>query len=808
MPDGMPESSRDATTVTDRLIDDFVLARLQGRAVDLDTLLAGLDAHHQREVRRRLDALGKTGFGRGQVLPAQLGEFTPEAELGRGGMSVVYRARQTSLGRVVALKVLATAGSSAHDNERFLREARALARLHHPGIVPVLSAGEQDGLLWFAMELVDGSSLANLLAAIAATPPKHRTAEQFLTPLGSHSITATATSYVALIARIVADAAEALEHAHGCGILHRDIKPSNIMIDRTGRVRLIDFGLARARDGSSMELTHTHELLGSPSWLPPELLRTPKREPSPRGDIYSLGVVLYEALAGRRPHVAGNVPLLLRKIANVPATPLQRFHTGLPRDLVTICHTAIERDPVRRYASAHAFGKDLKAVLAFEPIAARPPNLGRRSVLAARRYPRTAAATALALGGVLLLSGTVVFQSVQRDSHRRALVSTIEGLAANGSLEAADADLRRLDGLAPEHPDTRRVARVVAEVHCAELTHRAQALTRELAGARVDWEQLDKRIVSAMISARSEHVPREREQQALADRLAAAKLEAKLRASYQTVVTLSERAAIDTRLSSEASTAKLHAALAEALMEGWRHALRRGDQEWIRLCADRVRVLDHPRRFASELTARSHVALTGAGAQVFLFRYVPCHELRPDELSARWVPVPCSCDGSLHAGPFGSFRPGDTCLVVRDATDAGLLLSDLILTIGDEPAGLGYRIRTVIPESAAARAGVEPYARLVSVGGQPAADWWQIRATLDSRQDVEVHVRQNGQVIRYHATWREDTYDTLGAVLEQEHLLLWDAPPPRDLRLGILRGGQPTWILDAHRSELLPNPVG
>jgi serine/threonine protein kinase len=287
-------------------------------------------------------------------------------------MGIVYEATQQVLGRRVAVKVLlGHATANATSRERFLRESRAVAKLQHPNIVPIYSIGEDGGVPYFVMALVDGSGLDQ-----PRKPKADRETE------------------IHEIVRLGIQAAEALAFAHAQGVLHRDVKPANLLLDSTGKVWLVDFGLARLAD--DLSITSTGNLPGTLRYLAPECL---DNDGDARGDIYGLGLTLYELLLGRPGFAETNRVRLLRQIHDeVPEAP-RKVDPSFPADLETILLKSIAREPDRRYASAQDFADDLGRFLDGRPILARRVGFAERSAGWVRR---NRAVTALSLSSLIL----------------------------------------------------------------------------------------------------------------------------------------------------------------------------------------------------------------------------------------------------------------------------------------------------------------------------------------------------------------------------------------------------------------------
>ena len=306
------------------------------------------------------------------LVGTRLGEFEIVRELGRGGMGVVYESLQTSLNRRVALKVLGPGlGLTPRAVDRFRREAEAAARLHHSNIVPVYATGEERGVHFYAMELIDGPSLDAVIRQMRGGEAADTKTELPADLAATGAYTPAATSVPAAgsdagsssarfdrAAAMIADAADALHHAHTQGVTHRDVKPSNLLLSSDARLSVTDFGLARILEQPGM--TVTGEFVGTPAYMSPEQITAGRIPVDHRTDIYSLGATLYELLTLRPPFVGeGRDQLLAQVIQKEPASP-RALDSKIPRDLETIALKCLEKDPDRRYQTAKDLADDLR----------------------------------------------------------------------------------------------------------------------------------------------------------------------------------------------------------------------------------------------------------------------------------------------------------------------------------------------------------------------------------------------------------------------------------------------------------------
>ncbi len=360
----------------------------------------------------RRDAGASDTAGGGRV-----GRYVIVGELGRGGMGAVFRAHDPTLRRDGAVQMmLDPAGAGARGRERFIREARAAARLRHPGIVPLHEVGEDAGRPFLVMDLVAGETLED--ARVRGRLPPRRVAE------------------------IVRALAEALEHAHGEGVLHRDLKPQNVILDEAGRPHLLDFGLARTLDADP-RLTASGQLLGTPQYMSPEQARGDGTS-GPRSDIWGLGGVLYFALLGHPPFDGEAIYEVIRKVFQAEPPAPRAVDPGVHPDLETITLRCLEKDPERRYASAAAVAEDLRRFLNGEPIDARP--IGR--VARARRWSRRNRMLAATLVAAAALTVSFVVAGIVGSIWSYRMIQSERDAAIAAQREAEAREAEALDNLA------------------------------------------------------------------------------------------------------------------------------------------------------------------------------------------------------------------------------------------------------------------------------------------------------------------------------------------------------------------------
>jgi tetratricopeptide (TPR) repeat protein len=406
-----------------------------------------------------------------------LGDFEILREIGRGGMGVVYEARQISLNRRVALKVLSgSLGLTPTAVQRFRREAEAAGKLHHTNIVPIYTTGEEDGSLFYAMELIEGPSLDRVIRELRNTKEKkpepfkpideQATTEPYVSD-SSQSADGTTLSVSSLssdsryfdnIARMIADVADALDHAHKQGVIHRDIKPSNLLLAPDGRLSINDFGLARMLEQPGM--TITGEFVGTPRYMSPEQIAVGRIPLDHRTDIFSLGATLYELLTLQPPFTGERRDQVLAQILHKEPLAPRKRDKKVALDLETICLKAIDKDPDRRYQTAGAMADDLRRYVNRFAISARRAGPIQRTVKWVRRRPALAGAMLLALvltgiAGVALYRADVAERERRleregaalrlRDEEQRGRQLLLEEKIRSAYLIAAGGDLHKAD---------------------------------------------------------------------------------------------------------------------------------------------------------------------------------------------------------------------------------------------------------------------------------------------------------------------------------------------------------------------------
>ncbi len=315
---------------------------------------------------------------------AQTGPYLPGYEvievIGRGGMGVVYKARQIGLDRLVALKMVLTgAHASPEQLARFSVESQAVAQLQHPGIVQIHEVGEHEGLPYFSLEFVAGGSLAKKLGG-KPQPPREA-------------------------ASMVRDLAIAMREAHRHNIIHRDLKPSNVLLTADGRPKITDFGLAKRLDSDSRQ-TQSGAIMGTPSYMAPEQAWGHTRQIGPLSDLYALGAILYEMLVGRPPFHGASALETLELARTQEPVPPTRLQPKIAVDLETVCLKCLQKDPAKRYRDAGALAEDLQRFLDGRPVQARPVGVPERLARWCRRNPRIAAL--MATVAALLVTVTAV----------------------------------------------------------------------------------------------------------------------------------------------------------------------------------------------------------------------------------------------------------------------------------------------------------------------------------------------------------------------------------------------------------------
>ncbi len=446
-----------------RVTDEMIERLQQGESVGLDEYVAKYPelADVLRHVMPALEVVcGSTASGGGsrpqrlaEPIKGRLGDFEIRREIGKGSMGVVYEATQLSLNRTVALKVLPYAGVlDSKRLQRFKNEAQAAAQLQHPHIVPVYFVGCERSVHFYAMQLIEGRPLSEIIAdmrggrtegASAETESLHsngstarergkrRTkvdkADNSSTPWSSDD-SRRRRPFFNSMAKLGLQAARGLDHAHSIGILHRDVKPSNMLVDSDGHLWVSDFGLARFADDSN--LTTTGDILGTLAYMSPEATRGQPAAVDQRTDIYSLGASLYQMLTFRHVFPETNKAALVGKIANDEPRSLRSHNPSIPVDLETIILKALAKEPTERYTTAGEMADDLQRFIEEKPIKARCPSLMDRAVKWSRRHKTLVAATAIILLLTTIGSLAIAMITVQARAKTARALEQSEGSLA------------------------------------------------------------------------------------------------------------------------------------------------------------------------------------------------------------------------------------------------------------------------------------------------------------------------------------------------------------------------------------------
>ena len=518
------------------LVDELARGMRENEAVDLEAFVAE-HSEHADALRKLFPALGllahlnvlegdasvsatrvgqtckePTGIGASEPKEGVLGDYRIVREIGRGGMGVVYEARQISLGRRVALKVLPFAAMlDKQQLKRFQNEARAAATLDHPNVVHVYSVGHERGVYYYAMQLIEGQSMAAVIAELLRlseldadeegqadvsnaaisgltsdlasdrfAPPsdeqihrndagtlEHRAAAE--TRRRTQAVLSTERStngpqFFRTVAQLGIQAAAALDHAHQSGVIHRDVKPANLLLDADGKLWVTDFGLARIEADAGM--TMTGDMLGTLRYMSPEQMLGKRASVDHRVDIYSLGATLYELLTLQPAYPADDRQELLRQVANEEPRPPRRLRREIPTDLETIVLKAICKNPSERYATAGDLADDLQRFLEQKPIEARRPTLLDRIAKWSRRHqPAIVGAAASLVMLVTVAGGLLLANNLKMQEERKRTEAETQRAEANfkKAREAVDRMFTRAASELADKPHMEKIRRALLE---------------------------------------------------------------------------------------------------------------------------------------------------------------------------------------------------------------------------------------------------------------------------------------------------------------------------------------------------------
>jgi hypothetical protein len=429
-----------------------------------------------------------------------IGSYTLLSKLGSGGQGTVWLAEDQKLKRKVALKLLHTGHGplSPEKLARFRREAALVSKLDHPNICALLDASEADGMACLAFRYVEGSTLAEWIAQAATRRAGIKSSEPEV-PFGAISSDPDSREGIRSLVALVEKLARALHRAHEHGLVHRDVKPGNVMITPEAEPVLLDFGLARDELGPRETLTHSGDLVGTPAYMSPEQLMPHTTALDRRTDVYSLGATLYEALTLQRPYTATTPAELYQRILHSEPASASSLNRQIPRDLLVVLQTAMEKDRNRRYATAKDLADDLRRFLHFEPIRARPIGRLLRLRRWGQRHP-AASVTIAALGTLLVVTLGFLWEQADKTALERGLreqgVRTSALLAARSVAMQVDLRWRILESAAA-NPDL-QLALLAADDLPAENRFAEATVMRELQAWLDDLQRTNSEATKAV----------------------------------------------------------------------------------------------------------------------------------------------------------------------------------------------------------------------------------------------------------------------------------------------------------------------
>jgi hypothetical protein len=844
----VPSSDSTGQLQLEQRFFDYLAALDRGETPDLDRILAELGPEKAERLKNMVLALTQKERQEGCAQPVAAGREVGDCRvikpLGRGGTSQVWLAEQLSTGRLVALKLL-NAGFLASERSRlrFQREWRAIAKLHHPNIVPLFTAGEYAGAPYYAMGRVDGRSLSDVLSVLKERSPDSITGEmlralvnsagevgQPLEDLQTSESSIFRRGYVESVCRLVIRVADALDHAHEAGVIHRDVKPSNVLIARSGVPMLLDFGLAHDDDLPS--ITMTGEFTGTYHYVSPEQAAASRMGIDRRTDIYSLGVVLYELLTLKLPFDGATSQEILKQVLVKEPMPPRRLNPEIPRDLEMITLKAMDKDPDRRYTSAREFADDLQSFVDLKPVRARPLSRAARLRRLVRRNPAPAmavAAVVIALAGML---GFLWWSGLQRHAMARDQVQRAAELLANERYQEAESLYRTILELEPRNADAMlglegcHTALQKSKADAERLLAEVMSYFDDFRKQRFEGERLREELREVGGVAKYRTPEESRRLQAAGPKLDLCRTERELLCG-KILANLDQAERLDPR------NPGIVKARQELALERWREAVAEGDSSRRAALAQEVRELTNDPAVLGELVGIGSLLLTGTPhhADVYLFRSERQDAFRPDGGDGRLVPVPSSGQGDLGGREWSdAFWPGDTCAVVTSvepggfAAGSGLSPGDLILSIEGRRVSGGLLVAHVFPGGDAARGGVEPFDQLVAIGEHPCESSydidWGVMATrgfFDTRLGLQFArpMAADAGDLAYTLRTRpfRDFAQSVGLALAGPAKVLSCSTPTRSIKLlCLVRGAEqelemPPGVRLAAEVELTANPL-